>query len=302
MDLIKLPGERLTTRLGFGTSGLHGGLLSRAQSLRLLETAFDAGIRHYDTAPMYGLGYSEAIVGEFLAAHRHDVTVTTKFGLRPPPARHFWEFARAVAKPLVRLAPGIKRHLVKAIPRTDAPRAAAGDGPYSVGSMLSSLEQSLRKLRTDRIDILLLHEGQACDLTDELQLALERLVDAGKIGGWGLGSARARVDAAIAGGHRLPVAQHEWSVLDGPPVRPGKLLVIHGTVGTFMRRIPGFSPDERQRWRDALGVELDAPEPLARALVGAALSANPGGIVLFSSKQPQHVRHIASLQAQMDKP
>ena len=49
-------------RLGYGTSGLHGGL-SKRPSLRLLEAAFDAGVRHFDTAPMYGLGDSEAIGG-----------------------------------------------------------------------------------------------------------------------------------------------------------------------------------------------------------------------------------------------
>ena len=47
LETIALPGsDRVTTRLGFGGSGLMGGISER-ESLRLLETAFDAGIRHH---------------------------------------------------------------------------------------------------------------------------------------------------------------------------------------------------------------------------------------------------------------
>src|SRR5262249_57796229 len=81
---IFLPGgKRTTSRLGYGTSGLHGGWDKRA-SLRLLETAFDAGLRPFDPPPIVGIGDCEAIVGEFLGRHREQVSITTKFGLLPP--------------------------------------------------------------------------------------------------------------------------------------------------------------------------------------------------------------------------
>src|SRR5207245_2931438 len=79
-DLGRLPGVRSAT------SCLRGALSQRAP-VRLRETAFDAGIRHFDTAPAYGLGASEAIVGEFLARHRGQVSITTKFGLLPPKSK-----------------------------------------------------------------------------------------------------------------------------------------------------------------------------------------------------------------------
>lgn len=74
-------------KLGFGTSQLMG-RVGRKQSLRLMEVAFDAGIRHFDTAPLYGLGAAEAMVGEFARKRRAEITITSKFGDAPPPDLH----------------------------------------------------------------------------------------------------------------------------------------------------------------------------------------------------------------------
>ncbi|HKO19656.1 MAG TPA: aldo/keto reductase, partial [Acidobacteriaceae bacterium] len=75
---------RTTTQLGYGCSSLMGAM-GRAESLAILEAAFDAGIRHFDVAPMYGYGQAESVFGEFLVGHRGEVTVTTKYGI--PPAK-----------------------------------------------------------------------------------------------------------------------------------------------------------------------------------------------------------------------
>src|ERR1035437_1125675 len=101
---------RTTTRLGFGCSSLMGAM-GRKQSLAILESAFDAGIRHFDVAPMYGFGQAESCLGEFLSRHRADVTVTTKYGI--PPAKHqgLISVARSIARPLVKALPGLKRGL-----------------------------------------------------------------------------------------------------------------------------------------------------------------------------------------------
>ena len=53
---------RVTTRLGFGGSSIMG-VLNRAQSLAMLESAFDAGIRHFDTAPPVWLRRSRKLHG-----------------------------------------------------------------------------------------------------------------------------------------------------------------------------------------------------------------------------------------------
>ena len=72
------------SRLGFGTSGIMGAALTSRGRLRLLDAAFDAGIRHFDTAPLYGLGLAEEVLGRFARRCRGDITLTTKFGLEPP--------------------------------------------------------------------------------------------------------------------------------------------------------------------------------------------------------------------------
>src|SRR5262249_25490704 len=195
-DVLLPGGERKTTRLGYGTSGLHGGLSKRA-SLRLLETAFDAGIRHFDTAPPYGLGASEAIVGEFLARHRGYVSITTKFGLLPPKSKASLEMARALLRPIVAPFPGVKSRLLRTVSAASAKSRPPANVRYSVQAMLKSLGDSLRALRCDRIDVFLLHEAEGIDVSEDLRAALDDQIRKGFIGAWGVGSARSKIDRAV---------------------------------------------------------------------------------------------------------
>ena len=79
--LIPAIGRRIPV-LGFGCSALTGS--NRKIADRLLQTAFDSGIRHFDVARYYGYGESEKILGAFLKSRRSEVTITTKFGIQPP--------------------------------------------------------------------------------------------------------------------------------------------------------------------------------------------------------------------------
>src|ERR1039457_6717948 len=180
MDRIDLGATgRTTTRLGYGCSSLMGGM-GRKESLAALEAAFDAGIRHFDVAPMYGFGQAESCVGEFLGRHRTEVTVTTKYGI--PPAKHqgLIGVARSLARPLVRALPGLKRGLSNVAGRATQ---AGGKASFTAAEAKDSLERSLWELRTDRIDVWLLHEVTAEDLRDEgLLRLLEDSVAAGTIG------------------------------------------------------------------------------------------------------------------------
>src|ERR1017187_3567692 len=106
MDRIELGTKgRTTTRLGFGCSSLMGAM-GRRESSAMLETAFDAGIRHFDVAPMYGFGHAEGCLGEFLGRHRGEVTVTTKYGIPPVRGQGWMGLARAAARPVGRALPG----------------------------------------------------------------------------------------------------------------------------------------------------------------------------------------------------
>src|SRR5207248_223210 len=105
MKRVTIPGVSIaTTQLGYGCSQLMGGI-TRRQSLKLLETAFDVGIRHFDTAPSYGLGEGESALGSAFRSRRDQITITTKFGIRPPRKRSLIGIARYVAIPVFRLFP-----------------------------------------------------------------------------------------------------------------------------------------------------------------------------------------------------
>src|SRR5665213_3755850 len=95
---------RETTRLGFGGAGLMG-RLSERESLRLLETAYDAGIRHFDVAPSYGHGMAERCLGKFLRGKIDQVTVATKYGILSPQRAGLLDIARNVTRPVLRRLP-----------------------------------------------------------------------------------------------------------------------------------------------------------------------------------------------------
>jgi D-threo-aldose 1-dehydrogenase len=293
---VFLPGDKRTTsRLGYGTSGLHGGWNKRA-SLRLLETAFDAGIRHFDTAPMYGLGDSEAIVGEFLARHREQVSITTKFGLLPPKSKAFFGIVRALLGPVVAPFPRVKSRLVSTMSAVSIQSAYSASIRYSVQEMLASLANSLRVLRCDRIDLFLLHEGEGIDVNEDLRTALDNQVRKGFIGAWGLGSARSKIDRAVVDAATpYPVLQFEWSVRsDRRPHYPGSFTITHGALRDTMAWLRKELAEPR--WQQALMREtVTDSKSLPKALLGAALVANPSGTVLFTSKVESHIRDLASL-------
>jgi D-threo-aldose 1-dehydrogenase len=150
--------------------------VSEAEAFAAIRRAWDGGIRHVDTAPYYGFGLSEQRIGEALAGvPRASYTLSTKVGR------------------LVEDADG---------------RSGAGDGfavdgrvarfDYSRAGVRRSLEASLRRLRTDRIDILFLHDIGAlthgdrhaavlAQALDEALPEMTRLRDEGLVGAIGIG-------------------------------------------------------------------------------------------------------------------
>jgi D-threo-aldose 1-dehydrogenase len=162
------------TRLGFGAAGIgnHLHAVSDAQATALLDAAWEAGIRHFDTAPHYGLGLSERRLGAFLAGKpRAEFTISTKVGrlIEPWPEgadrlddedfavpadhRRVWDFTEA----------GVRR----------------------------SLDESLERLGLDHVDVLYLHDPERHDLERGIAEglpALARLREEGRVGSIGVGS------------------------------------------------------------------------------------------------------------------
>jgi D-threo-aldose 1-dehydrogenase len=283
---------RQTTRLGYGCSSLMGAM-GRAQSLAMLEAAFDAGVRHFDVAPLYGFGQAESCLGEFLGRHRGEVTVTTKYGIPPAKNPGLIGFARSIAGPVVKALPGLKQRLSKV-----ASKAMANDekASFTAAQAKESLDRSLRELRTERIDVWLLHEVTADDLRDSdgLLRLLEDSVAAGTIGAFGVGSEREKIEMLVAARPEFcRTMQFEWSVMDAPiPAMPGFRIHHRALTDNFRALHAGLLEDKVRcaQWSDEVGADLADREALASLMLKAALVENPASVILFSSKDAAHIR------------
>lgn len=282
---------RTTTQLGYGCSSLMGAL-GRRGSLALLEAAYDAGIRHFDVAPMYGYGEAEACVGEFRQRHRDEITITTKYGI--PPARNsaLLGIARRIAGPLVQHVPALKQRLSRAASAVAAPTEKAS---FTAEQARASLERSLVALKTDRIDAWLLHDAEADDLRDDgLLRFLEDSVAKGILGTFGVGSDRNQVEALLrerAGYCR--VLQYQWSIRDEAIAPGGPFRIHHRALTDNFRTLHAalITDSERcWRWSDEVGVDLDDRGILAAVMLKASFVFNPDSIVLVSTKNPNHIR------------
>ncbi len=163
--------------LGLGCAAMLG-RAGRRESLDALSAAWDAGITFYDTARSYGYGESEALLGEFFAGgktRREQAVICTKFGIQPA-ARNWKQRVKPVVRAAVRVIPALR----EAVQRQASSQIVATD--FSVELLRASLDASLRALRTEYVDMLLLHAAPMSVLAqDDLFAALERLVEAGKV-------------------------------------------------------------------------------------------------------------------------
>lgn len=159
--------ESLTDKVGFG-----GGKLSVMPTLNaalyILDAAFDSGIKYFDTAPLYGSGYSEKIIGKFSVKKRNQILISTKGGLSPS---QFYNLPASIALPL--------NYLKRKIKNIKSPQSNLNPTtlPYRLITkeyIKASFQNSLRNLRTDYIDYYLLHEAIPSFLESE---AIDYLVE-----------------------------------------------------------------------------------------------------------------------------
>ena len=162
-------------QIGFGCSALLG-RSGRTESLRALAAAWDEGIRFFDTARSYGYGESETLLGEFLQGRRGQAIISTKFGILA---------TRQSTLEAYRKDCGAKDLGSGAFGPFHSPQGSGKPvqfNQFTVQVLHQSIEQSLRKLGTDCVDILFLHAAPANVLDQDVLLeALGRLVEAGKV-------------------------------------------------------------------------------------------------------------------------
>ncbi len=277
--------------IGFGTTALLA-LSSEGDRQALLCTAVEAGITHFDTAPYYGYGEAEKILGRFIKDRRDQVTITTKFGIQPPRLAGGGSVAGAV-KRLVRNLGPVRRLLARQAGKM-VQRAA-----FSAADAEKSLDSSLRSLQTDHIDIYLLHEAGPGDTSDELLAFLEEKKKQGMIGRFGTGSDFSKVMEMVATRPDFAdVLQFENSL-----IRPNlqrctfsggaPLTITHGALGGSFRQLHDSlqaDPILRRRCSELLAADAGDARHLASAMLLWAVQDNPQGMVLFSSSRPDNLR------------
>jgi len=162
--------------LGLGCAAMLG-RAGRRDSLAALGAAYDAGITFYDTARSYGYGACEGLLGEFFAGKKRDsVVLSTKFGIVPANPNGWKQRVKPLARAAIRLFPGLR-----GLARKQAADQFAS-GQFTVEILKSSFEMSLRELKTDYVDVLLMHAAPISALEqDSLMEELGRLVEAGKV-------------------------------------------------------------------------------------------------------------------------
>ena len=235
----KLPGA-----LGFGTAPL--GNMFRAipeeEAQATVHAAWDAGVRYFDTAPFYGSGLSEIRLGEALKQYnRDDYVLSSKVG-----RVILDEVEDAAARDLGEKS-GVFEH--------GRPNKIVND--YSADATLRSIEDSLKRLQTDRLDIVWVHDiaqdfygDQWLEYFNQARTGafkvLTRLREEGVIKGWGLGVNKVEPCELTLD---LTEAQPDGFLLAGRYT----LLDHERAVATSDGLGPGAERRNRRRWSLQLG-------------------------------------------------
>lgn len=180
------------SELGFGCARLGGVFqsVSPAEMLSALLRAREQGITFYDTSDMYTQGESEAMLGKAFARRRSDVVLASKVGYCLPARRKLISRVKPLLRPVIQRLGITRAHL---------PSGAGGalSQDFSPGYIIQAVERSLRRLRTDYLDLYQLHSPPPAVLESGDFLApLEKLKRDGKIRYFGV-SCETTADALI---------------------------------------------------------------------------------------------------------
>lgn len=279
--------------LGFGCSGLMSAGSSEYRQ-RLLATAFDHGIRHFDVAPTYGSGFAEAELAKFIESRRDQVFICTKFGMvRPTPAQLVVErLALQVGK-----GSGAVREWVRR-------RRAGRSRQFDLPQVKASVESSFRALRTDRIDLLLLHDPLAEDSASSALIEyLQSLKAAGRIGDFGVSGEPEEIARTLSGQPGVYGAiQFENSIVERNlrrlSVPAGCRVITHRSVHEGVRawaEALQSDPDRKKRLEKLWDIELPHAQAAMKVAFACSLRENAGGTVLFSSHSADRIRNNADV-------
>ena len=179
-------GNLEVSALGYGCMGLsygYGPPAARHQGIAMIRAAAERGVTFFDTAEVYGPFTNEELVGEALAPLRGQVVIATKFG---------WNID----------------------PLTGERRPGLNSRPEHIKA---ATEGMLKRLRTDRIDLLYQHRVDPAVPIEEVAAAIKDLVAQGKVIHYGLSEASAQTIRRAHAIHPVTAIQSEYSVWTRDP-------------------------------------------------------------------------------------
>jgi aryl-alcohol dehydrogenase-like predicted oxidoreductase len=215
----------MVSGIGLGCLSFGGifGVTDRATSLRCLDAAWDHGITFLDTANIYGMGESESVIGEWLASRKRPVTLATKASF----------------------VTGADRRI-----------------DNSAAHLRSELEASLKRLRTDHVDLFYIHRREEARPVEEVVETLKSLIDEGKIGGYGMSEIAPGTLRRAHAVHPCRAIQNEYSLWSRQP----ELGLIQTCAALGVAFVP-FSPLARGVFgRQVFDPDTLAPDEFRRSI------------------------------------
>ena len=166
-----------------GLSYGYGLAIDRAEGVTLIRAAFERGVTIFDTAEAYGPFTNEELVGEALAPIREQVIIATKFG---------WNID----------------------PETGERKPGLNSRPEHIKI---ATEGMLRRLKTDRIDLLYQHRVDPEVPIEDVAGTIKELIAAGKVSHYGLSEAGAKTIRRAHAVHPVTAIQSEYSIWTRDP-------------------------------------------------------------------------------------
>jgi aryl-alcohol dehydrogenase-like predicted oxidoreductase len=245
-------------RLGLGCVNLGG--MGRAGD-RLVHHALDLGVRFFDTADAYGHGQSEVVLGRAVRVRRDEAVIATKGGYLFRERSPLAEAARRAARPGLRVA----RRLGNRGSFAQASGSNYLSKDFSPRYLRDALEGSLRRLRTDHVDLYQLHGPEA--FHDDVLALMSDLMAHGKIRRFGIGLESLGPAEAWLSTGGITDMQIPFGVLDphaGEQIIPfahesGVSVIARGVLaGGFVGRSPGGETSKLRAGQPELLKELEA--------------------------------------------
>lgn len=278
------------SRLGLGCASL-GSRIGHKAGERALEAAFAHGLNWFDLSPSYGDGEAEAILATFATSRRDRIHICTKVGMAPGAVHPLVRALKPLAQRVIALAPGLRSVISRG-------REAPHRLPIRGDVILSSIERSLRRLRTDHVDVLALHYPEPDDLAREDVLrALETATASGMAKVVGVAGAPELARTVVAGCLRFEHIQFKAGylgddVIDLAPVAAmARSVAVHSlfaSVPTVQARLEDDIYLTRLVLkRHSYGMEIG--QALRAAMLDDALARVPNAVIVVSLFQRSHL-------------